>query len=42
MKIVVICWLHNIKEEHCKMYLDKTISEYTLKLIKFCYYKKKF
>ena len=27
-----------MKEEHCKMYLDIIISEYTLKLIKLCHF----
>ena len=32
----------HIKEEHCKMYQDKIISEYTLKLIKLCHFLKNF
>ena len=36
----LLYYYFNIKEEHCKMYDDKIISEYTLKLTKLCHFKK--
>ena len=36
----LLYYYFHIKEEHCKMYYDKIISEYTLKLTKLCHFKK--
>ena len=36
----LLYYYFHIKEEHCKMYYDKIISEYTLKLTKLCLVKK--
>ena len=38
----ILYYYFHMKEEHFKIFQDKIISEYTLKLIKLCHFLKKF